>query len=199
MAGESSSRRDTSTLCRRSHRLAALYSLTKPVSEEKVVIEISDDSVQKEDTDLEQTEVEPVAEAGGRVDLPKNDVYDALWAMLDAESDNEAAEVPGEWDLDSTLLIWGRNEPDAEFRAEVAGESERNERIATKPRRPLLDQMRTHQWSHAYASYTWEARPKGYFGTDAYTFRASMRTHQWFSASINRGPFRHFKGAHFHI
>ncbi|MED6131945.1 hypothetical protein PIB30_014847 [Stylosanthes scabra] len=32
----------------------------------------------------------------------------------------------------------------AEFGAEVARESERNERIATKPRRPLLDQMRTH-------------------------------------------------------
>ncbi|MED6179411.1 hypothetical protein PIB30_000523 [Stylosanthes scabra] len=112
MAGENSSRRDTRTPCRRSRRLAALYSVTKPVSEEKVVIEISDDSVQKEDTNLEQNEVEPVAEVGGRVDLPKNDVYNALWAMLDAESDNEAAEMPREWDLDSTLLNWGRNEPD---------------------------------------------------------------------------------------
>ncbi|MED6194550.1 hypothetical protein PIB30_029577 [Stylosanthes scabra] len=89
---------------RRSCRLAALYSVTKPVSEEKVVIKISDDSVQKEDTNLEQNEAEPVAEVGGRVDLPKNDVYDALWAMLDAKSDNEAAEMPREWDLDSTLL-----------------------------------------------------------------------------------------------
>ncbi|MED6147002.1 hypothetical protein PIB30_039960 [Stylosanthes scabra] len=80
MAGESSSRRDTRTPCRRSRRLAALY--------------------------------KPVAEVGGGVDLPKNDVYDALWAMQDAESDNEAAEMPGEWDLDSTLLNWGRNEPD---------------------------------------------------------------------------------------
>ncbi|MED6133088.1 hypothetical protein PIB30_025240, partial [Stylosanthes scabra] len=83
----------------------------------------------------------------------------------------------------------------AEFGAEVAGESERNERIATKPRRPLLDQMRTQQRSHAYASYTWEARPKGCFDTDAYAFRASWRTHQWFSASINRGAFDHFKGS----
>ncbi|MED6147688.1 hypothetical protein PIB30_046073 [Stylosanthes scabra] len=112
MAGESSSRRDTKTPYRRSRRLAALYSVTKPVSEEKVVIEISDDSVQKEDTDLEQNEAMPVAEVGGGVDLPKNDVYDALWAMLDAKSDNEAEEMPGEWDLDSTLLNWGRNEPD---------------------------------------------------------------------------------------
>ncbi|MED6218794.1 hypothetical protein PIB30_029875 [Stylosanthes scabra] len=106
MAGESSSKRDTRTPCRRSSRLAALYSVTKPMSEEKMIIEISDDSVQKEDTNLEQNEAEPVAEVGGRVDLPKND------AMLDAESDNEAAEKPREWDLDSTLLNWGRNEPD---------------------------------------------------------------------------------------
>ncbi|MED6208173.1 hypothetical protein PIB30_042626 [Stylosanthes scabra] len=112
MAGESSSRRDTKTPRRRSRRLAALYSVTKPVSEEKVVIDISDDSVQKEDTNLEQNEAEPVAEVGGGVDLPKNDVYDALWAMLDAESDNETPEMPRELDLDSTLLNWGRNEPD---------------------------------------------------------------------------------------
>ncbi|MED6194054.1 hypothetical protein PIB30_024972 [Stylosanthes scabra] len=112
MARESSSRRDIRTPCRWSRRLAALYSVTKPVSEEKVVIEISDDSVQKEDTNLEQNEAEPVAEVGGRVDLPKNDVYDAFWAMLDTESDNEAAKMPKEWDLDSTLLNWGRNEPD---------------------------------------------------------------------------------------
>ncbi|MED6109629.1 hypothetical protein PIB30_035412 [Stylosanthes scabra] len=74
--------------------------------------EISDDSVQKEDTNLEQNEAAQVAEVGGGVDLPKNDVCDALWAMLDAESDNEAEEMPEEWDLDSTLLNWGRNEPD---------------------------------------------------------------------------------------
>ncbi|MED6220942.1 hypothetical protein PIB30_049628 [Stylosanthes scabra] len=90
MAGESSSRRDTRTPYRRSRRLAALYSVTKPVSEEKVVIEISDDSMQKEDTNLEQNEAEPEAEVG----------------------DNEAAEMPREWDLDNTLLNWGRNEPD---------------------------------------------------------------------------------------
>ncbi|MED6119710.1 hypothetical protein PIB30_014081 [Stylosanthes scabra] len=112
MAGESSSKKDTRTPCRWSRRLAALYSVTKPVSEEKVVIEVSDDSVQKEDTNLEQNEAEPVAEVRGGVDLPKNDVYDALWAMLDAESDNEAAEMPREWDLNSTLLNWGKNEPD---------------------------------------------------------------------------------------
>ncbi|MED6210932.1 hypothetical protein PIB30_068805 [Stylosanthes scabra] len=95
MAGESSSRRDTRTPCRRSRRLAALYSVTKPVSEEKVVIEISDDSVQKEDTDLEQNEAVLVTKVGGEVDLPKNDVYDALWAMLDAESDKKLKRCPG--------------------------------------------------------------------------------------------------------
>ncbi|MED6146368.1 hypothetical protein PIB30_033876 [Stylosanthes scabra] len=88
----------------------ALYSVTKPVSEEKLVIEISDDSVQKEDTNLEQNEGLPVAEGGAGEDLPKNDVYDALWAMLDAES--EAEGIPGEWDLDSVLQNWGRNKPD---------------------------------------------------------------------------------------
>ncbi|MED6145173.1 hypothetical protein PIB30_022483 [Stylosanthes scabra] len=101
MAGESSSRKDTRTP----------LSLNQ-CRKKKVVIEISDDSVQEEDTNLEQNEAEPEAEVGGGVNLPKNDVYDALWAMLDAESDNEAAEVPREWDLDSTLLNWGRNEPD---------------------------------------------------------------------------------------
>ncbi|MED6167942.1 hypothetical protein PIB30_007614 [Stylosanthes scabra] len=94
MAGESSSKRDTRTPCRRFRRLAALYSVTKPVSEENV----------KEDTDLEQNEAAPVVEVGGGVNLPKNDVHDALWAMLDAESDNEAEEMPREWDLDNTLL-----------------------------------------------------------------------------------------------
>ncbi|MED6131440.1 hypothetical protein PIB30_009921 [Stylosanthes scabra] len=112
MEGESSSKKDTRTPCRRSRRLAALYSVTKPVSKEKVVIEISDDSVQKEDTDLERNKVVPEAEVGGGVDLLKNDVYDALWAMLDAKSDNEDEEMPREWDLDSALLNWGRNEPD---------------------------------------------------------------------------------------
>ncbi|MED6207380.1 hypothetical protein PIB30_035286 [Stylosanthes scabra] len=69
MAGESSSGRDTKTTCRWSHRLSALYSVTKPVSEEKVVIEINDNSVQEEDTNLEQDEAVPVAEGGGREDL----------------------------------------------------------------------------------------------------------------------------------
>ncbi|MED6170272.1 hypothetical protein PIB30_029273 [Stylosanthes scabra] len=182
MAGESSSRRDTKTTCRRSCKLAALNSVTKPVSEEKV----------EEDTNLEQDEAVPVAEGGGREDLPKNDVYDALWAMLDAES--EAEEILGEWDLDSVLQNWGRNEPDvgpagqritlstctedraifkcgeAKFGAEVAESSERNERIATKPRRLLLDQMRTQHMEHAYASRRGRHAQK--------VVSAQMRTHK---------------------
>ncbi|MED6122230.1 hypothetical protein PIB30_037825 [Stylosanthes scabra] len=112
MAEENLSIRDTKTTCRGSRRLATLYIVTKPVSEEKVVIEINDDSVQKEESNMERDEALPVVEGGGGEDLPKNDVYDALWAILDVESRNEAKEIPGEWDLDSVLQNWGRNEPD---------------------------------------------------------------------------------------
>ncbi|MED6194015.1 hypothetical protein PIB30_024461 [Stylosanthes scabra] len=102
MAGHSS-RKSTKTPCRRSRRIAALYSTTKPISKENVVIEISDDSVQQEDANLEQGEALPSTEVGGGADLPKNDVYNALWAMLDAEEENEAEKIPGQWDLDSVL------------------------------------------------------------------------------------------------
>ncbi|MED6209201.1 hypothetical protein PIB30_052453 [Stylosanthes scabra] len=85
--------------------------VTKLVSEEKVVIEISDDSVQKGDTNLEQNEALSVVKGGGGEDLPRNDVYDALCAMLDAESGNKAGDIPGRWDLDSVLINWGRVEP----------------------------------------------------------------------------------------
>ncbi|MED6200219.1 hypothetical protein PIB30_082977 [Stylosanthes scabra] len=87
----------------------------------------------------------------------------------------------------------------ADFGAEVAGESKRNEMITTKPRRPLLDPMRTHQGSHAYASWPWAARLFGRTDTYAYAYEVSMRAHWGISASINRGAFHHFKGAHFHI
>ncbi|MED6221648.1 hypothetical protein PIB30_056786 [Stylosanthes scabra] len=112
MAEEGSSRKDTKTPCRQSRRLATLYSVTKPLSEEKVVIEISDDTMQKEDTNLGQNEASPVAEGGGGEDLPNNDVYDALWAMQDTESGNEAEDVQGQWDLDNVLDNWSRVEPD---------------------------------------------------------------------------------------
>ncbi|MED6146157.1 hypothetical protein PIB30_031971 [Stylosanthes scabra] len=110
--GESSSKKKAKALCRRSRRIATIYSATRQMSEEKVVIEISDDSEQHEETNLSLEEALPNVENGGGVDLPKNDVYDTLWAMLDAESENEAEEIPEEWDLDSILLNWGKNEPD---------------------------------------------------------------------------------------
>ncbi|MED6205269.1 hypothetical protein PIB30_016252 [Stylosanthes scabra] len=112
MVGEISSIKDTRIPCRRFRRLAVLYSVTKPVSEEKVVIEISDDSVQKEDTNLEQNEALTVAKGGDGEDLPRNDVYDALCAMLDAESGNEDEDIHGQWDLDSVLDNWARVELD---------------------------------------------------------------------------------------
>ncbi|MED6125117.1 hypothetical protein PIB30_065601 [Stylosanthes scabra] len=46
----------------------------------------------------------------------------------------------------------------------------RNERIATKPRRLKLEPMRTHPWSHAYASWPWAARLFG--RTDTYAVRS---------------------------
>ncbi|MED6221564.1 hypothetical protein PIB30_056002 [Stylosanthes scabra] len=54
----------------------------------------------------------PAAEEGAEETLPKNDVYDALWAMLGAESENEAEEIPGQWYLDIILNNWGKIEPD---------------------------------------------------------------------------------------
>ncbi|MED6145995.1 hypothetical protein PIB30_030454 [Stylosanthes scabra] len=99
--------------------------------------------------------------------------------------------------IDNKLLLSVFDE--AEFGAEVAGESERNERIATKPRRLKLEPMRTHHWSRAYASWPWAAHLFGRTYTYVYASRASMRTHRSLPASINRGAFQHFKGAHFHI
>ncbi|MED6225944.1 hypothetical protein PIB30_098477, partial [Stylosanthes scabra] len=60
----------------------------------------------------------------------------------------------------------------AKFGVEVAGKSERNERIATKPRRPKLKPMHMHQGSHAYASWPWAARLFGRTDTYAYAFRS---------------------------
>ncbi|MED6181775.1 DNA (cytosine-5-)-methyltransferase [Stylosanthes scabra] len=84
---------------------------------------------------------------------------------------------------------------EAEFRAEVAGESERNERIATKPRRPLLEPMRTHHMEPCVRIQAWAARPNADLDTYAYAYEASMRTHRSIPASINRGAFHHFNGS----
>ncbi|MED6109095.1 hypothetical protein PIB30_030429 [Stylosanthes scabra] len=110
--GKSSSKKSTKTPCRRSRRIAALYSVTTPVPEVQEVIAISDDSELEEGTNLDVEGALPTAGNEGGQDLPKNDVYDALWAMLDAESENEAEEFPGQWDLDSVLRNWGGVAPD---------------------------------------------------------------------------------------
>ncbi|MED6121018.1 hypothetical protein PIB30_026091 [Stylosanthes scabra] len=88
---------------------------------------------------------------------------------------------------------------EAEFGTEVAGESERNERIATKPRRPLLEPMRMHHMEACVRIQAWAARPNADLGTYAYAYEASKCTHGSIPASINRGAFHHFKRAHFHI
>ncbi|MED6201973.1 hypothetical protein PIB30_100634, partial [Stylosanthes scabra] len=54
----------------------------------------------------------PAAEERAKETLPKNNIYTALWAMLDAESENEAEEIPGQWELDNILNNWGKIEPD---------------------------------------------------------------------------------------
>ncbi|MED6124741.1 hypothetical protein PIB30_061785 [Stylosanthes scabra] len=87
----------------------------------------------------------------------------------------------------------------AEIGAEVAGESEKNGRIATKHRRPLLEPMRTHHMEPCVRIQAWAARPNADLCTYAYAYEASMRTHRSIPASINRGAFHHFKRAHFHI
>ncbi|MED6172156.1 hypothetical protein PIB30_047440 [Stylosanthes scabra] len=118
MAGESSSRRDTKTTCRRSRRLTALYNVTKPLSEEKV---------KNQCTTLLDLLINPRFSRG-------IGVYSSIFDLIGHE--------------DMPRFKCG----EANFGAEVAGKSERNEKIASKPRRPLLDQMRTQQRSHAYAS-----------------------------------------------
>ncbi|MED6189016.1 hypothetical protein PIB30_091473 [Stylosanthes scabra] len=113
MAGEGPSRKGTILPCRRSQRIAVLHRAKSQASVEHEVIALSSDSEHEKDENME-ADVEgtfPVAEEGAEETLPKNDVYDALWAMLDAELENEAEEIPGQWDLDSVLNNWGKIEP----------------------------------------------------------------------------------------
>ncbi|MED6109601.1 hypothetical protein PIB30_035195 [Stylosanthes scabra] len=113
MAGEGSSRKGTKLPCRQSQRIAALHHAKSQASEEHEVIALRIDSEYEKDGNLEaDAEGEfLVAEGGAEEILPKNDIYDALWAMLDAESENEAEEIPGQWDLDSVLNNWEKIEP----------------------------------------------------------------------------------------
>ncbi|MED6153568.1 hypothetical protein PIB30_103316, partial [Stylosanthes scabra] len=112
MAGEGSSRKGTKLPCRKSQRIATLHRAKSKASEEHEVIALSSDSEHEKDENLKADAkgALPAVEGGAEEILPKNDVYDALWAMLDAESENEAEEIPGQWDLNSVLNNWGRVE-----------------------------------------------------------------------------------------
>ncbi|MED6172981.1 hypothetical protein PIB30_055118 [Stylosanthes scabra] len=98
---------------RRSQRIAAMHRAKSQVSEEHEVIALSSDLEHEKDGNLEVDARGALPAAEGRAEeiLPKNDVYDALWAMLDTESENEAEEIPGQWDLDNVLNNWGKIEP----------------------------------------------------------------------------------------
>ncbi|MED6164324.1 hypothetical protein PIB30_088715 [Stylosanthes scabra] len=77
-----------------------------------------------------------------------------------------------------------------------SGRRERKEqKDHNKPRRPLLEPMRTHHMEPLVCIQAWAARPIAYLGTYAYAYEASMRTHRSIPASINRGAFHHFKGS----
>ncbi|MED6157578.1 hypothetical protein PIB30_024419 [Stylosanthes scabra] len=81
-----------------------------------------------------------------------------------------------------------------------SGRRERKEqKDRNKPRRALLEPMRTHPMGPCVRIQAWAARPIAELGTYAYAYEASMHTHRSIPASINRGTFHHFKRAHFHI
>ncbi|MED6221714.1 hypothetical protein PIB30_057463 [Stylosanthes scabra] len=63
------------------------------------------DSEHEKDKNLEAGTEEALlaTEGGAEETIPKNDVYAALWAMLDTESENEVEEIPGQWDLNDVL------------------------------------------------------------------------------------------------
>ncbi|MED6223406.1 hypothetical protein PIB30_073670 [Stylosanthes scabra] len=98
----------------RNSRIAALHHAKSQALEEHEVIAHSSDSEHEKDWNLEANAegALPAVEEGAEEMLPKNDVYNALWAMLDAESENEAEEIPGQWDLDNILSNWGKIELD---------------------------------------------------------------------------------------
>ncbi|MED6161107.1 hypothetical protein PIB30_057632 [Stylosanthes scabra] len=113
MAGEVPSREGTKLPCRRSQRIAALHRSKSQASEEHEVIALNSDSKHEKDGNLE-ADAEgalPPTEGGAEEILPKNDVYDALWAMLEAVLKNKSEKIPGQWDPDSILNNWGKVEP----------------------------------------------------------------------------------------
>ncbi|MED6177594.1 hypothetical protein PIB30_099671 [Stylosanthes scabra] len=105
MAGEGTSKVGTKPPCRRSQRIAELHRAKNQASEEHEVIALSIDLKHEKDKNLEAGAKEslPATEDRAEEILPQNDVYAALWAMLDAELENEAEGIPGQWDLDGVL------------------------------------------------------------------------------------------------
>ncbi|MED6213999.1 hypothetical protein PIB30_098799 [Stylosanthes scabra] len=94
---EATSKVGTKAPCRRSQRIAALHRAKNQASEEHEVVALSSESEHEKDKNLEAGAEKALlaAEAGAEETLPKNDVYAALWAMLDTESENEVEEIPG--------------------------------------------------------------------------------------------------------
>ncbi|MED6165979.1 hypothetical protein PIB30_104771, partial [Stylosanthes scabra] len=103
MAGEGTSMVGTEPLCKLSQWIAALHRAKNQASKEHEVIAISSDSEHEKDKNLETDAEEafPATKDGAEETLPKNDIYAALWAMLDTK--NEAEGIPGQWDLDGVL------------------------------------------------------------------------------------------------
>ncbi|MED6184243.1 hypothetical protein PIB30_045561 [Stylosanthes scabra] len=114
MTGEGSSKVGTKASCRQSQRIAALHRAKNQTLEEHEVITLSSNSEHEKDKNLDAGAEEALlaAEDGAEETLPKNDVYAALWVILDAESENEVEEIPGQWDLDGVLNNWGKIEKD---------------------------------------------------------------------------------------
>ncbi|MED6195801.1 hypothetical protein PIB30_041434 [Stylosanthes scabra] len=100
---------------RRSQQIAALHSTSSQVLEEHKVIAISSDSEPHEkdkDMEADAREILPAAEGGNQEVPPEDDVYAAIWALLDAHSDNDAEEIPDNWNFDGDLDNWGKAEAD---------------------------------------------------------------------------------------
>ncbi|MED6164143.1 hypothetical protein PIB30_086856 [Stylosanthes scabra] len=114
MAGEDTSRVGTKPPCRRYQWIAALHRAKNQASKEHEDVAIGSDSEHEKNKNLEAGAEEALlaAEDGAKETLPKNDIYAAFWAMLDAESENEAKKIPSQWDLDGILNNWGKIEPD---------------------------------------------------------------------------------------
>ncbi|MED6144242.1 hypothetical protein PIB30_013848 [Stylosanthes scabra] len=81
----------------------------------------------------------------------------------------------------------------AKFGAEVAKKGERNEKIAKKPRRPILHPVCTDPRAYAYAPLALGGTPRVQNEANAYAPKALVRTHQGISESINRGDHHHFE------